>query len=95
MDLGLLGTITGLALVDSINVCALAVLTMVLTTILMQNPEKKRKVLFAGLAFVSAVYIMYLLYGLVIYQAFNSFAEKIGIISPYIYDGLLVLIILW
>jgi len=94
MDLGLLGTITGLAFVDSINVCALAVLTMVLTTILIQNPEKKRKVLFAGLAFVSAVYVMYLFYGLVIYQVFNSFAEKIGIISPYIYDTLLVLIMI-
>ena len=48
--------ITTLALADSVNPCAIAVLTMVLVTILIQNPGKPKKVLISGLAFVSAVF---------------------------------------
>ena len=46
-----LGRITLLALADSVNPCAIAVLTMVLISILIANPKSKNKVLFAGLAF--------------------------------------------
>jgi len=61
-----LGKITVLALADSVNPCAIAVLAMVLITILIQNPEKRNKVLHSGLAFISAIFIGYIFYGIVL-----------------------------
>ena len=55
--------ITSLALADSVNPCAIAVLSMVLISILLHHPNNKRKVLQGGLAFIAAVYIGYLFYG--------------------------------
>lgn len=86
-----LGRITMLALADSVNPCAIAVLTMVLITILTQNPKKRKNVLFAGLAFTLAVYIGYMFYGVVIVQFFKTFAEFLRQNSSYIYDGLAIL----
>ena len=83
--------ITLLALADSVNPCAIAVLTMVLIAILIQNPEKRKKVLLGGLAFVSAVYIGYLFYGVVIVQFFRTFAEFLRQNAGIIYDGLAIL----
>jgi len=87
--------ITTLALADSVNPCAIAVLTMVLISILIQNPNKKRKVLFAGLTFVSSVFIGYLIYGIVIVQFFNLFAEFLRQSSGYVYKGLAILAMLF
>jgi cytochrome c biogenesis protein CcdA len=86
-----LGKITLLALADSVNPCAIAVLAMVLITILIQNPEKRKKVLYAGLAFVSAVFIGYVFYGLILVQFFKTFAEFLGKSSTYVYSGLAIL----
>jgi cytochrome c biogenesis protein CcdA len=86
-----LGKITLLALADSVNPCAMAVLAMILITILIQNPEKKKKVLHAGLAFVLAVFIGYIFYGLILVQFFKTFAEFLGKSSVYVYDGLAIL----
>ncbi len=86
-----LGRITFLALADSVNPCALAVLTMILMTILMQNPEKKRRVLYAGLAFSFSVFIGYLFYGTIMIQFFNSFANLLRQNSGIIYKGLAIL----
>jgi cytochrome c biogenesis protein CcdA len=86
-----LGKITLLALADSVNPCAIAVLAMILITILIQNPYKRRKVLYAGLAFVSAVFIGYVFYGLILVQFFKTFAEFLGNSSGYVYKGLAVL----
>jgi len=83
--------ITGLALADSVNPCEIAVLTMVLITILIQNPEKRKRVLYAGLAFVSAVYIGYLAYGLIFIEIFKTFAGLLRENSTYIYNGLGIL----
>jgi len=83
--------ITTLALADSVNPCAIAVLTMVLVTILIQNPDKKKKVLFGGMFFVLSVYIAYLFYGLVIIQFFKTFAEIMRENSFYINTGLATL----
>ena len=60
-----------LAAVDAINPCALAVLTLMLIAILTYNPQKKKNVLLAGLAFTSSVFVMYLFYGLVIIKFFQ------------------------
>lgn len=83
--------ITGLALADSINPCAIAVLAMVLMTIMIQNPEKRKRVLYSGLAFVAAVYIGYLIYGLVIVQFFKTFAELLGKKLGMVYNGFAIL----
>jgi len=86
--------ITTLALADAINPCAIAVLTMILMTILIQNPNKRRKILFGGLAFVSAIFIGYLFYGLIIIQFFKTFAEILRQNSSLIYNGLAILAML-
>jgi len=62
--------------------------------ILIQNPDKRKKVLYGGLAFVSAVFIGYLFYGLVMIQFFKTFAEFMRLNSTYIYEGLAILAML-
>ncbi len=76
--MGMFIEITGLALTDSVNPCAIAVLTMVLVAILVANPEKKKKVLSAGLAFSAAVFIGYMIYAGILYQIFRIFAEALA-----------------
>lgn len=83
--------LTGLALADSVNPCAIAVLTMVLVSILIENPKGKKQVLFAGLAFIASVLIGYLVYGTIIIQFFLVFAEFLREKSIYVYKGLAVL----
>ncbi len=60
-----------LAAVDAVNPCALAVLTMMLIAIITYNPRNKKYIILAGLAFITSVFIMYLLYGLVIIRFFQ------------------------
>lgn len=91
IDISNLWRITTLALADSINPCAIAVLTMVLVAILIQCPEKRKKVLYAGLAFVASVYIGYLFYGVVIIHFFRAFAQVLRENSGIIYTGLAIL----
>ncbi len=64
---------------------------MILVTILIQNPDKRKKVLYGGLAFVSSVFIGYLFYGIVIIQFFKVFAEILRQNSSIIYSVLAVL----
>ncbi len=87
IDFSILFKLTPLALADSVNPCAIAVLAMVLMSVLIQNPEKKKKVLFAGLSFISAVIIGYMFYGIIIVQFFIKFAEIIRGNSIIIYSG--------
>ena len=94
MDLKLLFTITSLGLVDAINVCAIAVLTMVLITILTQNPKNIKQTLYAGLMFSLAVFIMYFVYGTIIYTFFKGVAEGIQGASPIMYNFFVILIII-
>ncbi len=82
--------ITTLALADSVNPCAIAVLTMVLVSILIQNPDKRKKVLWAGLAFTASIYIGYLFYGIVMIQFFKTFAGFLRENSGIIYNGLAI-----
>jgi hypothetical protein len=64
--------IISLAVVDAVNPCALAVLMLMLIAILTSDPQSKRKVLLAGLAFSASIYVVYLLYGLVIIRFFQA-----------------------
>ena len=83
--------LTGLALADSVNPCAIAVLTMVLVSILIQNPDKKKKVLQSGLAFTLSIFLGYLFYGTIIIQFFRIFAEFLRTNAIYFYDSLAIL----
>ncbi len=86
--------IISLALVNAINPCALAALAMVLISILISNDDKRYKVLLGGFSFISAVFIGYFIYGIVIIKLFQSFSNFAAIVSPYIRYGLAILAIL-
>jgi len=90
VDTSFLG-ITGLALLDSINPCAIAIMVMILFEIMLNNPEKKKKVLYGGLAFISAIFIGYLFYALILIQLFNSIAEILRSNSIYFYKGFAII----
>ncbi|MEA3414475.1 MAG: hypothetical protein U9Q99_03050 [Nanoarchaeota archaeon] len=86
-----LGKITFLAFADSINPCAIAVLAMILMSLLVQNPNKKKKVLFGGLSFIAAVFIGYFIYGTIIIQLFQTLSIFLKTSSIYIYKSLAIL----
>ncbi len=90
-DIFNLGTISLLALVNSVNPCQIAMLILVLVTILSQNPEKKKKVLLSGFAFISAVYIGYLFYGIILVQLFQTFTGVLKQNSVYIKDSFAII----
>jgi len=76
--------IAGYAAVDAINPCALAVMAIVLTSLLLANPQKRNIVLFGGFSFTSAVFILYFIYGLGITAAFGLFSS----IAPVVTKGI-------
>jgi len=76
--------IVSLAFVDSINPCAIAVLTLMLIAILTYNPKDKNKVLLTGLAFSGAVFLMYLFYGVVIIKFFQI-VQKLTSVRLWLY----------
>lgn len=71
------GRITMLALINSVNPCQIAMLVLVLLAIMegQEEVKKKTKILFAGLAFIAAIFIGYLFYGLVLVQLFQTFTS--------------------
>jgi cytochrome c biogenesis protein CcdA len=85
-------TITVLALVNSINPCQIAMLILVLVTILMQNEDRnKKRILFVGLAFIVAVYLTYLFYGIVLVQLFQTFTGFLKQGAIYVRDAFAIL----
>lgn len=87
-DLLTFGKITTLALADAVNPCEIAVLIMAVIAILIQNPENRKKVLYAGLAFSSAIFMGYIFYGVVIIYLLGEFSLLLKNYSPYLYNGL-------
>jgi len=79
--------IIGLAAVDAVNPCALAVMVIVLMALLLKSPEKRKKVLLGGLFFTLAVYILYFLYGLIMVQFFSHAIPETGKYAYYIFRG--------
>jgi len=77
--------IVGLALVDAVNPCALAVMTIVLMTILLKDPKKRRNALFGGLNFTLAVFILYFIYGILFTQIFAEIIPETGAYSLYFF----------
>lgn len=82
-----IGRTIALGLADSVNPCAISVLALMLIAIVTYNPGDRKKVLFAGFAFIFAVVLMYLLYGYLIITAFQ-FIQSIASIKLYIYKAL-------
>ena len=71
----------GLAAVDAINPCELAVLVILMTAILTRFPKNKNKALKAGLSFSSAIFLMYFIFGILIISGFKfitGFAQISG-----------------
>jgi cytochrome c biogenesis protein CcdA len=84
--------ITSLALVNSVNPCQIAMLILVLVAIFTQNQQdNKRKILFSGLAFILAVFLGYLFYGIVLVQLFQTFAATLRTSSIYLNYALAIL----
>ncbi|HUS49839.1 MAG TPA: sulfite exporter TauE/SafE family protein, partial [Candidatus Paceibacterota bacterium] len=92
-DINLINII-GLAAVDAVNPCAIAVMAMVLMSILLQNPTKRKNVLLGGLAFTLAVFILYFLYGLIMVQFFSHLIPATGYFSMYVFKGFGILAII-
>lgn len=84
--------ILGLAAVDAVNPCALAVMTLMLIAIITYNPKNRRNVLLAGLAFIVSVYVIYLFYGLVIIKLFQV-AQTLAAVRIWLYNVLGVIAI--
>lgn len=79
--------IMGLAIVDAINPCAIAIMVIVLVSLLTKNIEDRKKVLIGGFFFILAVFILYFLYGLIMIQFFSHIIPETGKFSSYIFKG--------
>jgi len=64
------GVLLGAALVDSINPCTLAIMTMLLGMVLIS--DGRNRMLLSGIVFITIVFFMYLLFGFGILQAIAS-----------------------
>ena len=86
--------IISLALVDAINPCAFAVLLLLLTAILAYNPGNRRSILLAGLMFISAVFVMYFIYGLVFIKFFQLI-QTLNVVKIWLFRVLAVTAIIF
>ncbi len=66
-----LWTVVSLALIDAVNPCEFAVLILLLLTIMTTNVGKRRKVLYSGLMFTLAIFLLYFVYGLFLVNIFK------------------------
>lgn len=66
MDVQTLWTITGLAAVDMVNPCTLAVQVLLLSALVLT--KGRRDAIIGGILFTATIYVMYLLYGLGVLQ---------------------------
>ncbi|MBP6976275.1 hypothetical protein KBB42_01645 [Candidatus Dojkabacteria bacterium] len=87
------GKVISLGLADSVNPCAISILALVLISIITYNPGNRKKVLLAGLSFIIAVIIMYLLYGFLIIKAFEV-VQSITTVREFLYGKLGINLIL-
>lgn len=77
-----LWAVIGSAALDSINPCDFAVMILLLGRLLVIG--RRRKVLWAGLAFAAAVYLVYFLMGFVVYTILGASLGTRGLRSGYI-----------
>jgi len=82
-----ISAIVSLALVDSVNPCAIAVLSLLIIAYMTHNPKEKKKALLAGFFFIAAVYLVYLVYALVLVETIGACMEAIAGSELFIYGG--------
>ena len=82
-----LAKVLSLAVVDAVNPCAFAVLLLMLVSIMAYNPGNRRSILYAGLAFITSVFVMYFLYGLVFIKFFQVI-QALSVIKFWLFRGL-------
>ncbi len=70
--------IIGAALVDSINPCAIAVILILLTSLIVVG---RKRALTAGLAFIISIYIVYFLFGLGLFSLFQFILIPLTVIG--------------
>ena len=86
--------IVSLALVDAVNPCAFAVLLLLLTAILAYNPGNRRSVLLGGLMFVTAVFAMYFIYGLILIRFFQLI-QTLNVVKIWLFRALAITAIIF
>ncbi len=79
--------ITGLALVDSVNPCAFAVLIFLLSTLFMRDPTKRRNILFGGVSFALGIFVFYLAIGTMILFGVKSALAIANLKNIYVYGA--------
>jgi len=79
-----LSKVLSLGVADSVNPCTLGVLSVMLVAMLTYNPKKRKNVLFAGLAFTTSVYFLYLFYGIFMVKFFQI-AQMLAVMSSWLY----------
>lgn len=85
--------LTGLALVDSINPCAFAVLIFFLSTLFMRDPNKRYRILLGGVAFALGIFAFYISIGVLLLMGIKSALAVTSLKSNYIYGAFGVLTI--
>ncbi len=75
----------GLAAVDAVNPCELAVLVILMTAILTRFPKEKKKALKVGLSFSAAIFIMYFVFGLLIIYGFKFLTDITQLSGSWFY----------
>ncbi|MFH0970309.1 MAG: GAP family protein [Candidatus Diapherotrites archaeon] len=85
----------GLALVDSVNPCELAVLIILMTAILSRFPGDKKKALRAGLSFTLAIFLAYFFFGLLILLGFKTVLgiTSFGMQGLFFFLGMLAILL--
>lgn len=79
--------ITGLALVDSINPCAFAVLIFLLSTLFMRDPNNRRNILLGGFAFAFGIFAFYFIVGVLLLTGIKAALAAVGLSNAYIYGA--------
>lgn len=82
-----------LAFADAVNPCELAVLIILMTAILTQYPNNKKKALQAGLAFSSAIFLMYFIFGVLIITGFKFLSNYLNVSNTLFFSILAILAI--
>jgi thiol-disulfide isomerase/thioredoxin len=79
--------ITGLAIVDSVNPCAFAVLIFLLSTMFMYNPTKRYKLLLGGVSFALGIFAFYIVVGVMLLLGIKSVLVVMGLKNVYVYGA--------
>ncbi len=77
--------IASLAAVDAVNVCALAVLLILITAVLARFPENRKRMLHIAFAFMGGIFTAYFVVGLLIILGFKSMSGIGSLSTSWIY----------